>query len=120
MMTDSRKHCGVWQRISVSRGGQCFMTPSSLQTTMVSAVGTAAPIASCSPSASTQSAITRCSMSGRAASWSRIPVESAGCLAATWFSALRTESARVLPPSMIALTRSPTSFAASSRAVLSM
>ena len=112
-ITDSRKHCGVWQRSRVSRGGTCDITPSAA-ITIVSAVGTAVPTASCVRSAATQSAITRWVTSGRAASCSSTPVVSAGYLMARCASALRTESERVRPPETIALTCSPTSLAASS------
>jgi hypothetical protein len=57
-MTGSRKHCGVWQRHSVSRRGIVCITPLAV-ITMVSDAGTATPAASCSPSAATQSAMIR-------------------------------------------------------------
>ena len=71
-MTGSRKHCGVWQRHSVSRRGIVCITPLSV-ITMVSEVGTATPAASCTSSAATQSAMIRWSTSGRAASCSKTP-----------------------------------------------
>jgi hypothetical protein len=91
----------------------CDITPSSA-TTIVSAVGTAVPAASYLASAATQSAITRCVTSGRAASCRSTPVDSAGYRADRCASALRTESHRVAPPAMMALTWSPTNLATSS------
>jgi len=57
-ITGSRKHCGVWQRHSVSRFGIECITPLFV-ITMVSEAGTATPAASCTPSAATQSAMIR-------------------------------------------------------------
>ena len=72
VITGSRKHCGVWQRSSVSRRGIDCITPLAV-TTMVSDAGTATPAASCTRSAATQSAMIRWSTSGRAASCSSTP-----------------------------------------------
>jgi len=52
-MTGNRKHCGVWQRHSVSRRGMVCITPLSV-ITMVSEAGTATPAASCTLQAATQ------------------------------------------------------------------
>ena len=118
MITESRKHCGVWQRCSVSRRGIDCITPFSV-TTMVSDAGTATPAASCSRSAATQSAMIRWSTSGRAASCSSTPTSSGGLggssprrqqsvtcgwPAAIALSATRVDSGRVSPPSMTAAT----------------
>ncbi len=107
MITESRKHCGVWQRCSVSRRGIDCITPLPV-TTMVSDVGTATPAASCSRSAATQSAMIRWSTSGRAASCSSTPQSSPGLAPASReaiaASATRTDSGRVWPPSTTAVT----------------
>ena len=104
MITESRKHCGVWQRCSVSRRGIDCITPLPV-TTMVSDVGTATPAASCSRSAATQSAMIRWSTSGRAASCSSTPQSSPSAPpAAIAASATRVDSGRVCPPSMTAVT----------------
>ena len=104
VITDSRKHCGVWQRCSVSRRGIDRITPSAV-TTMVSDAGTATPAASCSASAATQSAMIRWSTSGRAASCSSTPQSAPPAPpAAMAASAARVESGRVWPPSMTPVT----------------
>ena len=116
VITESRKHCGVWQRCSVSRRGIDCITPFSV-TTMVSDAGTATPAASCSRSAATQSAMIRWSTSGRAASCSSTPAGGLGGVvppeaaerhrawpAAIALSATRVDSGRVCPPSMTAAT----------------
>ena len=104
VITESRKHCGVWQRCSVSRRGIDCITPLPV-TTMVSDAGTATPAASCSASAATQSAMIRWSTSGRAASCSSTPLSSPPAPpAAIAASATRTDSGRVWPPSTTAVT----------------
>jgi hypothetical protein len=108
VITGSRKHCGVWQRHSVSRRGIECITPSSAMT-MVSEAGTATPAASWTASAATQSAMICWSTSGRAASCSSTP-QSAGSppsRAMAWpiaASATRVDCDRVAPPSMTAVT----------------
>ena len=102
VITESRKHWGVWQRSSVSRRGIDSITPFSV-TTMVSEAGTATPAASWTRNEATQSAMIRPSTSGRAASCSSTPT-SPGCVRAMAASATRVESGRVTPPSMTALT----------------
>ena len=99
-MTGSRKHCGVWQRHSVSRRGIVCITPLSV-ITMVSEAGTATPAASWTSSAATQSAMIRWSTSGRAASCSSTAQSAESPMAP---SATRVESERATPPAMTPVT----------------